>query len=101
MQKNITTTIFYSLLFAMGGSPTFAMLLIELQGVDPDVIYQVFIGLTVIAACVFVPLVLIQNAFLIWKKKDPVWNERMEVVSQIYLGLDLFCLVFWLVYQFA
>jgi len=47
MQKNIAGTIFYSLLFAMGGAPTIAMMIIQGQTTDPDVIYSALIGLSV------------------------------------------------------
>ena len=64
MHKNISGTMFYSLLFAMGGAPTIAMLIIRAQTQDPDIIYGAFIGLSVIIACVLVPVILLQNAFL-------------------------------------
>ena len=101
MHKNITSTIFYSLLFAMGGAPTIAMMLILSQKHDPNIMYQAFIGLSVIFACILVPLILIQNAYLLYKRKNPAMEEKVEVVSKIYLGLNIFCLVFWLCYQFS
>ncbi len=52
MQKNISTTIFYSLLFAMGVAPTIAMMIIRAQTQDPQLIYQALIGLSVIIACI-------------------------------------------------
>ncbi len=85
--KIFPVPIFYSLLFAMGGAPTIAMLLILLQKHDPNIMYQAFIGLSVIFACILVPLVLIQNAYLFYKRKNPALEEKMEVVSQMYLGL--------------
>ena len=63
--------------------------------------YQSFIGLSVIFACILVPLVLIQNAYLFYKRTNPALEEKMEVVSQMYLGLNIFCLVFWIFYQFV
>lgn len=69
MHKNISGTMFYSLLFAMGGAPTIAMLIIRAQTQDPDIIYGAFIGLSVIIACVLVPVILLQNAFLFFKRK--------------------------------
>nr|WP_315280259.1 hypothetical protein [uncultured Acinetobacter sp.] len=100
MHKNITSTIFYSLLFAMGGAPTIAMMLILSQKHDPNIMYQAFMGLSVIFACILVPLILIQNAYLLYKRKNPAMEEKVEIVSKIYLGLNIFCLVFWLSYQF-
>ena len=61
MQKNIANTIFYSLLFAMGGAPTIAMIIINAQTVQPEVAFQALIGLSVIIACILVPIILIQN----------------------------------------
>lgn len=101
MQKNISGTMFYSLLFAMGGAPTIAMMLIQSQLNDPAVMYQVFIGLSVMIACVLVPLVLIQNAYLFFKRHDEQLEPKMEVWSQAYLGLNAFCLVYWIAYQFV
>ena len=60
--------MFYSLLFAMGGAPTIAMLIIRAQTQDPDIIYRAFIGLSVIIACVLVPVILLQNAFILSAK---------------------------------
>lgn len=100
MQNNIGSTIFYSLLFAMGGAPTIAMLLIKTQQVDDAVLYQVFIGLAVIIACVLVPLVLIQNAYLFFKRKDMQLEEKIKPLSQFYFVLNVLCLVFWLTIQF-
>lgn len=69
MHKNISGMMFYSLLFAMGGAPTIAMLIIRAQTQDPDIIYGAFIGLSVIIACVLVPVILLQNAFLFFSVK--------------------------------
>lgn len=100
MQNNIASTIFYSLLFAMGGAPTIAMLMIKTQQVDPNVFYQVFIGLTVMIACILVPLILIQNAYLLFKRKDQNLEQKIKPFSQFYFVLNALCLVFWLAIQF-
>lgn len=101
MQNNIATTIFYSLLFAMGGAPTIAMLLIKLQNVNPNAVYQIFIGLTVIIACVLVPLALIQNAYLLYKRKDENFDQKIQPLKKFYLLLNVLCLLFWLAIQFS
>ena len=101
MQRNIASTIFYSLLFAMGGAPTIAMLLIQSQPHDPALMYQIFIGLTVMIACVLVPLILIQNAYLCWKRKDQHLQEKIKPLMQFYLLLNAACLIYWLLYQFT
>ena len=100
MQKNIAGTIFYSLLFAMGGAPTIAMMIIQGQTTDPDVIYSALIGLSVIIACVLVPIVLIQNAYLWFKRNDEKLAEKIKPVGQVYLVLNVVCLIYWLSYQF-
>ncbi|WP_180059773.1 MULTISPECIES: hypothetical protein [unclassified Acinetobacter] len=101
MQKNISTTIFYSLLFAMGGAPTIAMMIIRAQTQDPQLIYQALIGLSVIIACILVPIVLIQNAVLFFKRKNVQLEEKIKPLMQVYLGLNVVCLVYWLVLQFS
>lgn len=100
MQKNISTTIFYSLLFAMGGAPTLAMLIIRGQTEDPVLIYQVLVGLSVIIACILVPLILLQNAYLIYKRKDTVLEQKIKPVSNVYLALNILCLIYWLSVQY-
>ena len=101
MQKNISTTIFYSLLFAMGGAPTIAMMIIRAQTQDPQLIYQALIGLSVIIACILVPIVLIQNAVLFFKRKNVQLEEKIKPLMQVYLGLNVVCLIYWLVLQFS
>ena len=99
MQKNISTTIFYSLLFAMGGAPTIAMIIIRAQTQDPVLIYQAFIGLSVIIACLLVPLILIQNTYLLLKRKNTVLEQKIKPVSNVYLALNILCLIYWVSVQ--
>lgn len=101
MQKNISGAMFYSLLFAMGGAPTIAMIIIQLQAPDPNVVYQIFMGLSVMLACVLVPLILLQNAYLFFKRKNPELEEKMEPWSHFYLVMNILCLIYWIVYQFT
>ena len=101
MHKNISGTMFYSLLFAMGGAPTIAMMIIRSQTVAEEVVYQVFIGLSIMIACVLVPIILIQNTYLFFKRKDEKLETRLKPWSQTYLVLNIFCLVFWISYQFV
>ncbi|MFH7804709.1 MULTISPECIES: hypothetical protein [unclassified Acinetobacter] len=100
MHKNISATMFYSLLFAMGGAPTIAMLVIQAQTQDPAIINAALIGLSVIIACILVPIVLIQNAFLFFKRKNEQLEQKIKPLSQIYLGLNVLCLLYWLSFQF-
>jgi low affinity Fe/Cu permease len=101
MHKNISGTMFYSLLFAMGGAPTIAMMIIRSQIVDESVVYQVFMGLSIMIACVLVPVILIQNAYLFVKRKDVKLENKLKPWSQTYLVLNIFCLIFWISYQFV
>lgn len=100
MQKNISMTIFYSLIFAMGGAPTIALLIIHAQTSDPNVINNALLGLSVMMACILVPIILIQNAFLFAKRKNPSLEEKILPLKNIYLGLNIICLVYWLIIQF-
>ncbi len=100
MQKNISGTIFYSLLFAMGGAPTIAMMIIRAQTTDPAIVFNALVGLSVIIACILVPIVLIQNAYLIFKRKDQVLEEKIAPVCRFYLVLNACCLLYWLYIQF-
>lgn len=100
MQKNIANTIFYSLLFAMGGAPTIAMLIIKAQTSNPEIIYQALIGLSVIIACILVPIILIQNTYLWLKRNNPDIEQRISPVARFYLVLNGLCLVYWISQQF-
>ncbi|RZG46138.1 hypothetical protein [Acinetobacter wuhouensis] len=100
MQKNISATIFYSLIFAMGGAPTIALSIIHAQTNDPEIINSALLGLSVMVACILVPVILIQNAFLFAKRKSPTLEEKIEPLKIIYLGLNIICLVYWLIIQF-
>ncbi|MFV5491131.1 hypothetical protein [Acinetobacter sp. ASP199] len=101
MHKNIAGTMFYSLLFAMGGAPTIAMMIIREQTQNPELIFSALIGLSVIIACILVPIILIQNAYLFFKRRDEKLDAKLETVSQVYLGLNILCLVYWLLIQFT
>lgn len=101
MQKNIANTIFYSLLFAMGGAPTIAMMIINSQPRNPEIVFQALIGLSVIIACILVPIILIQNTYLIIKRKSVEIEQKIQPVAHFYLGLNVLCLVYWLIIQFS
>ena len=100
MQKNISSTIFYSLIFAMGGAPTIALMIIHAQTTDPNVVNNALLGLSVMVACILVPIILIQNAYLFTKRKSQSLEEKIEPLKMIYLGLNVLCLVYWLIIQF-
>lgn len=100
MQKNISSTIFYSLIFAMGGAPTIAMLIIQAQTNDMNIINNALLGLSVMVACVLVPIILIQNAFLFIKRNDQHLEQKIIPLKNIYLTLNVICLIYWLAIQF-
>jgi hypothetical protein len=100
MQKNISSTMFYSLIFAMGGAPTIAMLIIQAQTADPNIVSQALLGLSVMIACILVPIILIQNAFLFIKRNDVQLERKIIPLKNIYLVLNVICLVYWLMVQF-
>lgn len=99
MQKNIANTLFYSFLFALGGAPTLAMLLIQAQPMDPDLLLPVLISLSVMVACVLLPIILLQNSYLIYKRHDARVEQRVKSVGQVYLVLNALCLAYWLLMQ--
>ncbi len=100
LQPNIAKTILYSLLFAMGGAPTIAMLLIQGQSYHPDIFYQAFVGLSVMIACVLAPAMLIQNAYLLFKRNDAVLDLKIQPLMKAYFVLNIACLLYWLYMQF-
>lgn len=100
MQKNISSTMFYSLIFAMGGAPTIAMLIIQAQTTDPAIVSQALLGLSVMIVCILVPIVLIQNAFIFFKRNDQQLEQKIIPLKNIYLALNVLCLVYWLMVQF-
>ena len=100
MQKNISSTIFYSLIFAMGGAPTIAMLIIQAQTNDLNIINNALLGLSVMVACVLVPIILIQNAFLFIKRNDQHLEQKIIPLKNIYLTLNVICLIYWSAIQF-
>lgn len=96
LQPTISKTIFYSFLFAIGGSPTLAMLVIYGQEYHEDFFMTAFMSLSVLFACVLIPVVLIQNSYLLWKRKSPNLEEKVKTLSHFYLGLNVICLIFWI-----
>lgn len=88
MQKNISSTIFYSLIFAMGGAPTIALLIIHGQTNDQAIINSALLGLSVIIACILVPIILIQNAFLFVKRNNEVLEKKNYSFKECLFGIE-------------
>lgn len=100
LQPNISKTIFYSFLFALGGAPTLAMLIASQQTQDQHLLMSAFVGLSVVLVCVFVPIVLIQNTFLLLKRRSVQLEDKIKPISMIYFILNLACLLFWILFMF-
>ena len=100
LQPRIAQTIFYSLLFAIGGAPTIAMWIIVLQTNDPNVFMAAFMGLTVIIACVVVPLILLQNAYLLFKRNDLKLEDHVKPLLHFYFVVNVICLISWILFIF-
>lgn len=84
----------------MGGAPTIALMIIQAQTTDQTLINSALLGLSVIIACILVPIILVQNAILFAKRKSVELNEKIKPLSQVYLILNVICLVYWLIVQF-
>ena len=84
----------------MGGAPTIAMMIIKAQTSNPELIYHALVGLSVMIACILVPIILIQNAYLWVKRKNERIEKRIAPVARFYLILNLLCLGYWLSQQF-
>jgi hypothetical protein len=84
----------------MGGAPTIAMLIIQAQTNDLNIINNALLGLSVMVACVLVPIILIQNAFLLIKRNDQHLEQKIIPLKNIYLMLNVICLIYWLAIQF-
>ena len=100
LQPNISKTIFYSFLFALGGAPTLAMLIASQQTRDPHILMSAFVGLSVVLVCIFVPIVLIQNTFLSVKRDSLQLEEKVKSASNVYFALNVGCLLFWILFMF-
>ncbi|TCM67268.1 hypothetical protein EC844_10937 [Acinetobacter calcoaceticus] len=97
---NISKTIIHSFLFAIGGAPTIAMIISSLQTNDQELLFQAFVGLTIIFACVLIPLIFIQNLFLLIKRQSVVVEDKIKPLSQFYLLLNVGSLIYWLLRVF-
>ena len=96
LQPHIAQTIFYSLLFAIGGAPTIAMWIISLQTNDVNLFMAAFMGLTVIIACVILPVILLQNAYLLFKRNDLNLEDKIKPLLRFYFIVNVICLISWL-----
>ena len=100
LQPHIAQTIFYSLLFAIGGAPTIAMWIISFQTNDPNLFMVAFMGLTVIIACVILPVILLQNAYLLFKRNDLNLEDKIKPLLRFYFIVNVICLISWILFIF-
>lgn len=100
LQPHIAQTIFYALLFAIGGAPTIAMWIISLQTADPDIFMAAFMGLTVIIACILVPIILLQNTYLLFKRHDLALENKIKPLLRFYFIINIVCLISWIIFIF-
>lgn len=100
IQPKISKTIFHAFLFAMGGAPTIAMWIVQAKISNQDMLLTAFMSVTVILACILVPIIFIQNSFLLFKRNSIKVEQSIEPVYYVYLILNLICLIYWLLFTF-
>ena len=49
------------------------------QNYNLDFFMTAFMSLSVLIACVLIPVVLIQNSYLLWKRKNPNLEEKLRL----------------------
>lgn len=97
---NISKTILFSFIFALGGAPTIAMWISTSQVSNPAQLVDLFISLTALIACILVPVIFIQNVFLLIKRQSVWVEDRIVLLSRFYLILNVCCLIYWLLKVF-
>ncbi|MEB3767901.1 hypothetical protein [Acinetobacter sp. MD2] len=100
LPAELTKTLFYSFLFALGGAPSIAMMVVSERGIHQDMMLSGFIGLTLVLACVLLPLILLQNSILLFTRHQTYSEKIVQVLGPIYLVLNVLCLLFWLLFMF-
>ncbi len=98
LQQNISRVLIYSFIFAVGGCPTLAMWIISGQTDNQDIIISAFMSVTVLLACILLPIIFIQNMIILVKRNSIVLEEKIKPLAVGYLILDILCLVYWLLY---
>ena len=101
MQSNVSKTMFYSLLFAIGGAPTIAMWIIRSQTADIGRYFDVLVGLSFVLAAIIAPIILLQNIYLLWKRKKVNLEDKIEPLCHFYFVIDLACLASWVFFSFS
>ena len=70
---------FLFFLFAIGGSPTLAMLVIYGQNYNPDFFMTAFMSLSVLIACVLIPVVLYKTVISYGKGQVPLLKRKLSL----------------------
>lgn len=96
MQPNISRVLFHSCIFAIGISPTAAMLVFLFYQQEFEL--NSFIALTIFFALIFVPLIFIQNTYLLFKRKDSILEGKIAWLSKTYMICNGLCLLAWIAY---
>ncbi|WP_343597347.1 hypothetical protein [Acinetobacter sp.] len=98
LQADLTKTLFYSFLFALGGAPSIAMMVVSERISNQQALLSGFIGLTLVLACVLLPLILIQNSFFLFVRHKGQFDKVFQVTGKVYLALNFICLLFWILF---
>lgn len=98
MQPNIYKIVFHSLLFAIGIGPTIAIWWFLINGIDFEL--NIFAGLTLASAMIAIPIILIQNGFLLYKRKDEKFADQLGWLVKVYFIANTICLLTWLFHAF-
>lgn len=86
MQSNTSKTMFYSLLFAIGGAPTLAMWMIYIQTNGAlEQHWTTLLALSFVLAAIIAPLILIQNFYILWKRKKLILRTRLSQLPTFIL----------------
>lgn len=99
LQADLTKTLFYSFLFALGGAPSIAMMIVSEQVSSQQAILSGFIGLTLVLACVLLPVILVQNSVLFFARNKTQTEKIVPVLGKLYFILNLICLLFWILFM--
>lgn len=94
MQPTIARILFTSLIFALGIAPTSAMWVLVLRKIE--FVMPVFLSLTIVFVLLFVPLILLQNGYLYFKRTDEILDKKLTWLSHTYFVLNGLCLASWI-----
>lgn len=97
MQPTISKILFNSLIFALGISPTLAMWVMELRQIEFHT--MIFMSLCLTFAVLIVPIILLQNAYLLYKRQDEMLGVKLNWLARLYLVLNGICLVSWILFM--